>query len=385
MIQSRSSYGRISAENVLAPDDVPPFPTSHWDGYAVMAEDLNRANDSNPVTLSVTGSSLPGARTRLAIRHGEAVQVATGAPLPSGADSVVPVESVQRSGSRLTVRQPSPAGSHVYRAGEDVKKGEAVLRKGQAIRAQDVGLLVSLGLRRVKVWQRPKVSVLATGSELTMESRPKAGKVFNSHSPLFLSLIEELGCVGVDEGIARDDVDDISKKIERAMARSDLVLTLGGTSIGRHDYVSSAVASLRPELMIHGIKMDRGRVTGISVARGNPVLMMPGPVQGAMNAFLLLALPIIEVLSGTEGKATELPCTFSEAWEARGKYPDFRKVVYVKLEGGPELSVRPLGAETESMKILADADGYAVIPESVTRVDAGSRVMVRLLPGFSFA
>lgn len=379
------AHGRVSAQDVLAPADVPRFPTSHWDGYAAMAADLTTAGDSSPVSLTLVGKVRPGARPLIAIKSGEAMQVSTGARLPSGADTVVPLEAAQVEGARVAVNQPSPPGSHVYGMSEDLKKGDIILRRGQTMRAQDLGLLISLGFRKVKVRRRPKVSVIATGTELTAARRPRAGKVVNSHTPVFLQLLRGLGCTALDLGIAKDNPAEIVRRVQGALARSDFVMTLGGTSVGEHDYIATAVASLGPKLMFRGVKLDRGRVTGISVVKGKPVLMMPGPIQGAMNAFLVLALPIIEVLSGSAGRAIEIPCVFGEAWEARRRFADFRKVVYVKLEGGPTMVARPLGAETESMMVLAEADGYVVIPENATRVDAGGRAMVRLLPGFSFA
>ena len=384
-VSSLASFGRVSAEDVRAPADVPPFPTSHWDGYAVISEDVEGSTDAAPVSLKVVGSAGPGALQKLTLRSGESVRVATGAPLPAGADTVVPVEAVGVDGDCVQVRGPSPPGSHVYDRGEDVRKGEVILRKGQPIRAQDAGLLISLGVRKAKVWRRPKVSVLSTGTELTDARRPKAGRVVNSHSLVFLALLEALGCVPMDLGIAKDDVAEISRMVRGGLARSDVVLTLGGTSAGRHDYVAEALARLNPEVFVHGVKMDRGRVSGIAAVRGKAVLMMPGPIQGAMNAFLLLGVPILEVLSGGRGRATEIPCVFGGTWEARPRYADFRKVVYVKIERGPDLVARPLAAETESMNILARADGFVVVPENVTRMGPGDRVWVSLLPGFSFA
>jgi len=379
------AYGRVSATDVVALSNVPRFPTSHWDGYAVISEDLDSASDSNPVTLNVVGSAEPGRRPKRGISHGEAVQVVTGAPLPSGADSVVPVESVQRSAGLIIVREPSSPGSHIYGAGEDTRKGDVLIRKGQTIRAQDVGLLISVGFKRTRVWHRPKVSVIATGSELMDIRRPKVGRVANSHSHVFLRLLEETGCVPIDAGIVGDEMSEISRGIRRALAVSDFILTLGGTSAGKHDHVAAAVAELGPDVIFHGIKMDRGRVTGISMVKGRPILMMPGPIQGAMNAFLLLGLPIIEVLSGTGARGTEIPSAFTRSWEARTRYADFRKVVYVKIEGGPQTGATPLEGETESMKILANADGYVIVPENIIRIEAGERAMVKLLPGFSFA
>lgn len=368
---------------MLAPADIPPFPASHWDGYAVMAGDLVGASHSGPVSLKVVGRAGPGGRPGPAISHGEAFQVMTGTPLPSGADAVVPVESAQRVGDHVAIREPIQSGSHVYAAGEDTKEGETILRKGQAIRVQDVGMLMALGFTKARVWRMPKVAVMATGSELAELGRPKPGKVVNSHSHVFLRLCERLGCIPLDLGIARDSKPEISRKLRNALVRADLILTLGGTSAGKHDYVAEAVESLGPDLLVHGIKMDRGRVTGVSVVGGKPVLIMPGPIQGAMNALLLLGLPLIDVLAGTVGREVDVPCSFSDAWEARKRYADFRKVVYVKRDKG-RATAKPLRAETESMRILSDADGYVIVPENVTRIDAGDHVVVRLLPGFSF-
>jgi len=186
-------------------------------------------------------------------------------------------------------------------------------------------------------------------------------------------------------GIIADRPRALSMALRKALASSDMVLTLGGTSAGGRDYIFSAVSSLQPEVAIHGIKMDRGRVTGIASVRGTPILMMPGPIQAAMNAFLLLGLPLMEKLSRRKNSEFEVPCVLSERWEARRRFSDFRKVFYVKLRKKPQLVAVPLLAETESIKVLAEADGYVVVPENVKRIRSGGPVTVRLLPGFSFS
>lgn len=384
-VSSRATYGRILAEDILASADVPPSPTSHWDGYAVISRDLSGASHANPVFLRVVGAAGPGERSESTVGHGESLQVATGTPMPYGADAVVPVESARTDGDRIIVEDPVEVGSHVYAAGEDVRKGETLLRKGRAIRAQDVGLLIAAGFKSVKAWKRPVVSVLATGSELTEADNPRTGKVVNSHSPVFVRLCERLGCDTVDMGIVGDSKVEISRVLRKALNMADLVLTLGGTSAGKHDYIAEAVGRLNPSLLVHGVKMDRGRVTGLAVVDGKPILMMPGPIQGAMNAFILLGLPMIEVLSGAKVACAEVECAFAEPWEARRRYADFRKVVYVTLEDGSRTTARPLLAETESMRVLSQADGYVIVPENVTRIDAGDRVSARILPGLSFA
>lgn len=379
------AFGRVAAEDILAPFDVPEYPVAHWDGYAVVSGDLAAAGDAGPVSLKVVGAAGPGDRARGAIAKGEAYRVATGAGLPLGADSVVPNESVSVHGGRIAVNEPSPPGSYVYGIGEELRKGETIVGKGHVIRAQDVGQLIAVGFRRVRVWKRPKVSVLATGSELVGTFRPKKGKVVNSHSPVFLQLCEAFGCASIDMGIARDDRTVLTEKLRKALEKSDFVLTMGGTSAGARDYVTASIEGARPDFLVHGVKMDRGRVSGIAVVRGKPIVMMPGPFQAAMNAFLLLAIPIVEVLTGTGERRSEILCTFNGEWKARSRYADFRKVVYVRLGRGTEMIASPLLAESESMKMLAAADGYVVVPENVTRIGTGERVAVRLVPGFSFA
>jgi molybdopterin molybdotransferase len=384
VIQTKDSPGRVSAVDVVSPAAVPPFPTSHMDGFAVRSEDIRGASQSAPVTLRVTGEVRLGEEARRLVRNGEAFRVATGSRVPSGTDTVVPAEHARVDGSTIVVTSAQESGRWVYGSGADVRKGERVLAKGEIIRAQQIGLMLGLGLTRVRVREKPKVAVIATGSELTDASSPRPGKVRNSHSPYFVYLVRALGAAPVDMGIVKDDQPEVARTIRRALQRSDFVITLGGTSVGRADVVGEAVLSLEPDLMLHGIKMDRGRVAGVAVVDGKPVLMMPGPIQGAMNAFVLFAVQIIASLEGSMGRGLELQCRLGESWKARKRFPDFTKVMYVGLDSGHEVA-EPLEGETESIKVLAEAAGYVVVPESVTYLEKGSIVVVKLLPGFSFA
>lgn len=382
-VRSGEAYGRVCAQRLTAPEDVPESATSHMDGFAVISSDLGGATATSPVTLRVTGASRLGTRSAPQMKHGEAVRVATGGRLPPGSDAVLPTETVEERDGRLRVTSTPPRGSHVYQAGEDLKKGEPILELGQPVRAQDVGLLLKLGISRIRVWQSPTVSVIATGSELTDSPKPPAGKVRNSHSPVFLRLCEAQGCRALDGGVVADDTAKVSRAIRRSLSVSDFVMTLGGTSLGRHDVVGDAVASLSPSVVFHGIKMDRGRVTGIAAVGGKPVLVMPGPIQGAMNAFILLGVPMIRFLSGRKESGIFIPCVIGDEWKARERFAHFQKIFYVKLRAGEAMVAEPLQGETESARVLSRADGYVWVPERVTRIEKGSRVMVRLLPGFT--
>lgn len=383
-LRTESAYGRVAAADIIAPVDRPESDISHMDGFAAIAEDLEEATQANPVSLKVCGDVKLGEVSRQRVRHGEAARIATGASIPLGADTVIPVEEAEQRGARIFVKSATRSGMHVYRKGGDVKKGEVLLPAGRRARAQDLGLLIGIGVNKVNVWDRPKVSLIATGSELTNAARPKEGKVRESHSPVFMRLAVEQGCEALDLGIAADEPVELAKVMRRAIATSDLVLTLGGTSIGRHDLVGGVVKSLRPESFFHGIKLDRGRVTGVAVVRGVPILMLPGPIQAAMNAFLTLGVPMIRTLSGRKDRPWEIQCTLTRDWESREAYSEFRKVIYVRLDGGGRTSATPLAAETESARLLTEADGFVVVPEEVVGLRKGNKVSVTLLPGFSF-
>ena len=198
-----------------------------------------------------------------------------------------------------------------------------------------------------------------------------------------MRLIESQGCVSVDGGVVGDDSKVLARNLRKALTTSDLVITLGGTSAGVKDLIVDMVSNLRPDMLIHGIKLDRGRVTGIASVGGKPVLMMPGPIQAAMNAFLVLGS-----LSSKRSQVVRCKAQASlQAWkglEGVGKrFSDFKKVAYVKLTTGDETIADPLLGETESTGILADADGYFLVPEGVTEMRAGAHVNVRLVAGFS--
>ncbi len=377
------AFGRVSVADIHATSDVPAFRVSHMDGFALDTGDLKGATRSRPAILKVSGAIDPGEMPKRPLRKGEAIQVATGGGVPAGADAVLPTEEVEISGSSIRVGFVPEPGNYIYEAGADVKKGERIVSRGQALRAQDVGMLIALGFERVRVWEKPRVCIIATGSELKPAGEQGEEKVSDSHTPVFQRLCESIGNATVESTIVRDDLEELSRAVKNALARSDFLITLGGTSVGRRDLVTDAVSTLHPEVLIHGIRINRGRVTAVATVNGKPVIMMPGPIQGAMNAFLLLGLPLLHLISGREGAALRLPCTLTSRWEGRRKFSDFTKVLYVRIRVGEPVA-EPLHGETESFRVLSRANGYVVVPEQINKIEAGSRVVANLLPGFSF-
>lgn len=385
-VPTRKAFGRVAAESLVSGLDTPPFSTSHMDGFAIRAKDSFGATGSRPKMFALVGAVPIGKKPAMHLGTNEAARVSTGSFLPTGADSVLQVEEVRKVGGKLVVTREVPAGSFVFRSGEDVRKGRVVVKAGEVIRAQDVGMLVGVAISKVKVWRRPRVAVLATGSELTNSMSLEGSRTRNSHAPVFIALAGALGCEVIDLGIAPDRVSTVRTRIALGLKRADIVLMTGGTSVGKADLADKVVSKLRPRVLCHGIRMDRGRVSGLAVVKGKGIVMMPGPIQGAMNAFVLLGLPMIQKLAGRKEIKTTVSAKLTRRWEARKKFPNFTKVIYLRVfRSRSGVAVEPLAGETESMSLLTDSNAYAVITEGVTVLDAGREIDAHLLPGFSFA
>src|SRR2546427_1462240 len=386
-VKTKNSYGRTVSNNIVSPINVPDRQRSHMDGYAVAASSLTGASSRSPRVLPLVGGLGFAHHRRRRLSRGQTMGIVTGTELPVGADAVVPVEDARRAGGKIYFLKEVQKGGFCFPIGVDVKKGAVVIHAGAAIRAQDIGMLALLGIRELRVFARPRVAIIATGNELVDSfdiTHPQ--KVRESHSPIFENLIREIGGVTSSREIVRDDLDLMSDAVERALGRSDIVLTLGGTSLGEADLVEQTLRRIsKKSRIVHGIKMDRGRVAGVAAVRGKPVVMLPGPVQGAMNAFLLLALPLIlRIASGADSSAF-VRARLSTGWKARKKFQGFTKVLYVRLERkGEGLLARPIVGDTESISVLTDSNGFVVVPEGIRELGPGEEVSVRLLPGFSY-
>lgn len=307
----------------------------------------------------------------------------------------------------IMVQEPLPKGAFVYHAGSDAKKGELLLPKGRVLRAQDTGMLALLGMPRVPVFAMPRIAIIPTGNELTDDISETAGvadssaggngirgrRVLNSNSPVIARIIKSIGAAPHYTGIAPDNSKAIANRIRRALKTCDMAITLGGSSAGKFDRVETAINSLgKPGVIAHGTRVDRGRVTGAGIIKRKPIVVLPGPIQGATSGFIAIALPLIEGMSGSaHTRLLQVPATLTKDWQARKRFPNFMKVMYVSLlqtdghdEGIRHFKAEPVQAESESMKVLVRADGYVMVPESTTFLPAGSSVNVRLLPGLSF-
>jgi molybdopterin molybdotransferase len=387
------SRGYVLKEDIVSKNDLPQYPSSHMDGFALKSIETYNASEFNPISFRISRSrSILGNQPTDLLKPGEAFRIQTGGYLPYQSDAIVPIENIKQIDDKtIQIFYPIKKGNFVYNAGADIKRGEKVLAKGQIIRVQDMAFLAHLKFNMVPVFRKPIVAIIPTGTELTdnIEENKfnKIQKVINTNSPIISAIIDEIGGLPIDYGIAPDKSDILKKKMESALEKSDIVVTIGGSSVGKKDIVETTINSIGlPGVIVHGVKLDRGRVSGLAVINKKPIIILPGPIQGALNAFIVFVRPLIRLFSGlAQKKDLTILATITENWDARKKFINFTKIVYVKVcrEDKGFIATPQIG-ETQSISLLYKSNGYLVIPEEVTHIKAGEKLEVSLMPGFSF-
>ena len=376
----QNSLNRILAEDVTAAASVPSFEKSAMDGYAVVAEDTFGASQTSPSLLRLVGESKIGELPKEILRKGETIAIATGAPVPQGADAVMMVENTKRLDTGdVEIYAAVAPGENISHIGEDVKQGMVVLQRGRKLKPSDLGLLVSLGRKNINVMRKPKVGVLSTGNELSVSLPVTAGKIADVNRPMLMAMVEDCGGAPVDLGIARDDSEEISKKIRRGLTSADLVLVTAGTSVGKGDLVPDVINALgKPGMLVHGIAMRPSLPTGLAVVNGKPVVSLPGLPVSATIAFSVFVQPLILKMLGTEQDPQ--PKIRGRATKRIVGVPGFRTFIRVLVrEKEGKLSVEPLRAPGSGMlTTLTRANGMVVIPENVEGYDEGAEVEVQL-------
>ena len=380
-VELMDALGRICAEDVKAVMDVPPYDRSAVDGYAIIAEDVFSASPMNPIKLKLVGKILTGSTplTIPRIERGEAVEIMTGAPIPLNANAVVMVEDVKIVENGIEVLKPVHPYQNVSRRGEDFKRGEIVIKRGVRVKPWHIGALASLNIGKLKVFRRPRISVLSTGDELIeFGEELKPGKIINSTKPMLMALLLEEGCIPLDLGIAGDDVDEIYSKILTGLRKSDGVIVTGGTSIGVKDLVPEAVKRLG-EIIFHGLRMRPGKPTGAAVSAGKPIFMLSGFPVAAAIGFEVLVRPILAHMQR---------CTIEPRPKIRGiitrrvvNPPNTRSYVRVRVfESDDKVMVEPLRLTGSGiLSSLTRGNGLLMIPEELEGYDEGDIVEVELL------
>jgi molybdopterin molybdotransferase len=373
----RDALDRILAVGVDAPRPVPAFDRASMDGWAVEASRTFPATAYDPVVLEVAGESLPAAPFGERLTGARAVRIMTGAPMPEGADAVVPAEFAEEARGFVRVAGAVTPGKHVGRKGEDLSEGAPVLAAGRRLRPQDVGILAAIGLDTVRVAPRPRAALLATGDEIVKAgARLSPFQVYDSDTPMLAALLERWGGRAGTATLLPDDPARLRRALSRAVAsaNTDLVLVTGGSSVGTEDRVPEIVAELG-RLVFHGVALRPAGPVGFGVVDGKPVFALPGNPVSCLCAFDLLVGPCLRRLQGlpaTEPYATvRLP--LARRLSSVAGRADYARVAVT------ERGLEPVAVSGASILSSAvRADGWVLVPPEVEGYEEGEVLETRL-------
>jgi molybdopterin molybdotransferase len=375
---------RVLAEPVVATLDLPPWPNSSMDGYALRGADTVGASEAAPARLGVAGRVAAGHVADRALEPGEAFRIFTGGPLPQGADSVVPQEDVTLEGATLLVPRAVKTGDYVRPRGEDVRGGDRVLEPGRPLGPAELGILAALGRSQVRVVRRPRVGILSTGDEIVdLGGRLGPGQIPNSNTYSLMAQVREAGAKPVSLGVARDLQSDIEARFRWGLG-CDLLISSAGVSVGEHDFVKSALAELGAEQHLWLVDMRPGKPIAFATIpstgkRALPVFALPGNPVSAMVTFELFVRPALRRLGGHSRLDRPLIQACAEAPIANpGRRRGYLRVT-LSVDGAGGYRARLTGDQSSGiLRSMVAADGLAVVPGDTT-IATGQPVPVILL------
>jgi molybdopterin molybdotransferase len=373
------AYGGVTVEAIVATTDLPEFPSSAMDGFAVRASDVAGATPAAPKELKVTGRALIGHRPDATVGMGESVRIATGAPIPAGADAIVPVEDTESPDDDLVrIFAPRLEGAHIRPRGEDVKEGDILVPAGKRLGAPELGLLANAGVPHPLVHPRPRVIVLSTGDELIPPTdNPGYGQIRDSNAYLLYGALREVGAIPILAGIVQDDPESLRETVFSHEIQADAFVSSGGVSVGERDVVKAAFFK-HGNIEFYKVAMQPGMPQGFGLLEGRPFFGLPGNPVSVFVSFEVFVRPAILKMMGRRTLTRpEITATLSE--EARGPRgkTQFARVEVVRGDDG-WVATPTGGRGSNLMSTVARANGLAVIPAGSDVAPAGSRVKVML-------
>jgi molybdopterin molybdotransferase len=367
---------RVPAADIAAPEDLPGFPRSTVDGFAVSAADTYGSSEALPTYLDLLGAVRMGAAPDVAVRPGGCVAIPTGAVLPDGADAVVMVEyTAETMPGTIEVTRAVAPGAGLVRADEDVRAGGVLVTRGRPLRSADLGLLAAAGVTHFEVHAKPRVAIISTGDEVVPPVTPKvsAGQVRDATASALAGLVTESGGTPVFAGIVPDEPGALRATLGDAVRDADLVVVSAGSSVGSRDETAGAVAALG-EIWCHGLAIKPGKPTLLAECGGVPLIGLPGNPLSALVVFRLVGVPLLWRLAGCPEPPPE-PSTQARLARDVASMTGRLDVVQVSLRDG---MAEPLFGPSALLSVLAKADGYVVVPEPATGLDGGTPVQVTL-------
>jgi len=375
------AHNRVLAEDVVAPTDVPPFSRSTVDGYAVRAADTFGADEDRPVVLKLCGRVRVGETPSVIVRKDSSAEIATGAPLPRGADAVVMLEYVVQKGNTVLTHRAVSRGENVMEAGSDIHEGAVALRRGQTLSSREIGVLAALGLTQVDVYKKPKVAVISTGAEIVELGKPLTpGKIYDINAHTLSAAVTECGGEPVNWGIIPDETSQLKATLREALDSADVAVTSGGVSVGPTDIVPQVLNALgEPGVIVCGVAVKPGKPTAIAIVNGKPVFSLPGHPTSSLLMFHLFVRPLILSMAGRkeETPVTVKAVASAKIFPARGRRT-FVMMSLTRDKSGKLLASPVALGLSGAITTLARADGFVEIEESQQFINAGEEVTVRL-------
>jgi putative molybdopterin biosynthesis protein len=384
MVPLDGALGRVLAEDVVSPVDVPSFDRSNVDGFAVVAEDTFGASEEVPRSVLLREEEIhTGIIPTTVIQRGQAVSIATGGMVPRGADAVVMVEHAEACGGELRIGRAVTAGSGISFAGTDITAGETVLRCGQLLTSRDTGVLAAIGVATVNVWRKPIVAILSTGDEIIAPGEPmQPAKVYDSNAQVLADAVQELGGEPRRLGITDDDINLLRARLRQALEFADIVLMSGGTSKGAGDVSYRVVAELtHPGIVAHGVALKPGKPICLAATEGRAVVVLPGFPTSAIFTFHEFVAPVIRLLGGRSSEQrTVVPAQRAVKVNSEIGRTEYLLVGLVERAeaAGPPLAAYPMGQGSGSVTTFSRADGFATIGRHEEIVPAGTIINVQV-------
>ena len=380
---------RVLAVDIRAATDLPPFDNSSMDGFAVRTADFANAAPASRVTLRVVADIPAGSSPSISLAPGEAARIMTGAPLPQGADAVVPVEDTdfqnRDAGSaapaQVQIEKSVRRGENVRPHGMDVREGDSVLRKGRRLNAQSLGVLAMLGISKVEVYKKPRVALFSSGDELLPVDAPlEPGKIHDSNSYMLAALVQSTGAEVLRLGVANDSRDSVSNLLEKAVSKNaDLILSSAGVSVGAYDFVKEVIES-QGALDFWRVNMRPGKPLAFGNYRNTPFIGLPGNPVSAFVGFEVFVRPTLGRLSGlSDGRRPTIRVSCGEEILSDGRESYLRASLHVDKEDGIRVAKLTGHQGSGNLLSLVQADALLIIPAGVKCVPAGQEVNAWLL------
>ena len=372
--------GRVLADDVIAKVNIPPFDNSSMDGFAVIASDLDRTSESNPVSLKIAGESSAGNPFQKKLKSGFAVRVMTGGVIPAGADAIVPIEMANTSGSEdVSFANPAQRGQCIRLAGEDIQRGEIILKRGMVLDPPQIGILASLGLSKVRLYRKPHVNLLATGDEIVdIHKSPKEGQIRNSTTHTLAAYVDREGGEAESLGIVPDKRKRLKNKVKEGLD-ADILLITGGVSVGKYDYVKEILEALGVEIKFWRVNIKPGRPLVFGLWKKTLVFGLPGNPVSTSVTFLQFVRPALHKMSGRiPSPPIRLTATIDHEFSKSDGKRHYVRCIVEPVDG--QLVARSTGTQSSGvMSSMSKANALMIVPESVSILQRGDPVQVELL------